>query len=372
MNDTTSITPFRAEITQADLDDLQGRLARTRFSEELPGVGDDLGVPVGDVQRLVEHWSTDHDWREWEARLNDLPQFTTDIDGQRIHFIHVRSPEPDALPVILTHSWPGSVLDHLDVIGPLTDPRAHGGDPADAVHLVMPSLPGVGFSGPTTERGWNRYRIARAWAELMARLGYDRYGAAGNDAGSIVSPEVGRVDPDHVVGVHVTQVFSFPSGDPAELDSLTEEDMGALSHLQWFVDTKGAFNVIQGQQPQTLAHALADSPSGLAGWNGQLLGELADDLAVANLALYWLTGTTASSMRIYYEDATAEHPTEPTTVPLGLAGFAGDFQSIRAFAERDHADVVSWNTYDRGGHYAAVNAPDLYVDDVRAFFRSLR
>lgn len=373
MNDTTTLIPFRIDVAQEALDDLQARLARTRFAEELSGVGDELGVPVGYVRRLVEHWRDAHDWRAWESRLNDLPQFTTEIDGQRIHLLHVRSPEPDATPLLLTHSWPGSILDHLDVIGPLTDPRSHGGDPADAFHLVAPSLPGVGFSGPTMQRGWDRHRVARAWVELMARLGYDRYGAAGNDTGSIVSPEVGRAAPDRVLGVHVTQVFSFPSGDPSEFESLTEADLGALDHMQWFVDTKGAFNVLQAQQPQTLAHALADSPAGLAGWNGQLLGEDLDiDLVVAQLAWYWLTGTIASSMRIYYEDAKAEHPAEPTTVPLGLAGFAGDFQSIRSFAERDHANVTWWNTYDRGGHYAAHVAPDLYVEDLRGFFRSLR
>jgi hypothetical protein len=196
----TDIRPFRIDIPQADLDDLQERLARTRWPDELSGVGSDYGVSLAYVKDLVEYWRTGYDWRAWEARLNEHPQFTTAIDGQNIHFLHVRSPEPDAMPLILTHGWPGSVVEYLDVIGPLTDPCAHGGDATDAFHLVIPSLPGYGFSGPTRETGWNRYRTARAWATLMDRLGYTRYGAVGNDIGSFVSPELGRIAPEHVVG----------------------------------------------------------------------------------------------------------------------------------------------------------------------------
>ena len=229
-----AIRPFRIAVPQAALDDLRDRLARTRWPDELPGVGWDYGVPVGYVKELVDHWRTGYDWRGWEARLNAYPQFTTTIDGQTIHFLHVRSPEPDATPLILTHGWPGSIVEYLDVIGPLSDPRAHDGDPGDASHLVIPSLPGYGFSGPTRETGWNRYRTARAWATLMDRLGYTRYGAVGNDAGSMISSELGRIDPEHVVGVHVTQIFSFPSGDPAELADLTPEEQRELETLQWF------------------------------------------------------------------------------------------------------------------------------------------
>jgi epoxide hydrolase len=226
------IRPFRIEVPQAELDDLAERLARTRWANELPldpggpqagpvPPGWEYGVPVGYVRDLVEHWQHHYDWRGWEAKLNTYPQFTTTIDGQRIHFLHVRSPEPDATPLVLTHGWPNTVLEYLDLIAPLSDPAGHGADAADAFHLVIPSLPGFGFSGPTHEPGWDASRTARAWAELMRRLGYDRYGAHGNDAGAIVAPHQGRVDPDHVVGVHVNQVFSFPSGDPAELDGLT-------------------------------------------------------------------------------------------------------------------------------------------------------
>jgi pimeloyl-ACP methyl ester carboxylesterase len=286
----------------------------------------------------------------------------------------VRSPEPQATPLILTHGWPGSVLEYLDVIGPLTDPAAYGGDPADAFHLVIPSLPGFGFSGPTTSPGWNHYRTARAWAELMRRLGYESYGAAGNDGGAFVSPEVGRVAPEQVLGVHVTQIFSFPSGDPAELAALSEADKAALAHLQWWHENMSAFNVLQSQQPQTLAFAVTDSPVGLLAWNGQLLPPtLGLDFVVGNIALYWFTGTAASAMRFYWEDAhAAERPQGPTTVPTGLAMFADDFQSIRPFAERDHANLVSWSSFDTGGHYAAHQVPDLLVGDLRQFFRRLR
>jgi pimeloyl-ACP methyl ester carboxylesterase len=367
------LRPFRVEVPQADLDDLQDRLARTRWPDELPRVGWSYGVSLAYVQKLAARWRTDYDWRAWEAKLNAHPQFLTPIDGQNIHFLHVRSPEAGAFPLILTHGWPGSVVEYLDVVGPLSDPRAHGGDAADAFDLVIPSIPGFAFSGPTREAGWNRYRVARAWAELMRRLGYDRYGAVGNDGGALISPEVGRVDPEHVAGVHVTQIFSLPSGDPAELDGLSEEDLAALEHLKWFYENMSAYNRLQSTQPQNLAFALADSPVGQLAWSGQLLGEDVDaDFVLTNVALYWLTGTTASSMRFYYEDAHAEHPTAPTTVPIGLANFAKDFQSFRRFSERDHKNIASWNVYDRGGHYAAHQAPDLLVADLRAFFRRLR
>jgi pimeloyl-ACP methyl ester carboxylesterase len=272
-------------------------------------------------------------------------------------------------------------VEYLDVIAPLTEPE----DPdAPAFHVVIPSLPGFGFSGPTRSTGWNRYRTARAWAELMRRLGYDRYGAAGNDAGSMISPELGRIDGEHVIGVHVTQLFSFPSGDPAEFEGMSGEDMAALGHLQWFSDTLSSFNQVHTQQPQTLAFAVTDSPAGLLAWNAQLMGESLDaEFVVANVAIYWLTGTAASAMRFYYEDGhTDEHPTEPTTAPTALAMFAGDFQSIRRFADRDHSNIVSWNAYDPGvpaagprdarGHYAAHEATDLLVGDIRRFYEGLR
>jgi epoxide hydrolase len=356
---------FRVDIPQADLDDLQDRLSRTRYAEELPGVGMDYGVPVDYVRNLVERWRTGYDWRAWEARLNAYPQFITEIDGQRVHFLHVRSSQPDAFPLILTHGWPMSVVEFLDVIDPLT---------AAGFDLVIPSIPGFAFSGPTTEKGWSRYRVARAWAELMRRLGYQRYGVHGNDAGSLISPEVGRTDSEHVAAVHVTQIFSFPSGDPSEFAGLSEEDQKAVEFLQYFAENRMAFNMLQSTQPQNLAHALADSPAGQLAWSGQLFGDsVSPDFVLTNVALYWLTGTTASSMRLYYEDKHAtDVPTEPTTVPIGLASFANDFQSIRRFAERDHTNIVQWNRYDRGGHFSAHEVPDLLVPDMVEFFRPYR
>ena len=368
-----SITPYTIAIPQTDLDDLKERLARIRWSNELPGVGSDYGVPLDPIKRLVKYWQESYDWRIWEAKLNAYPQFTTTIDGQNIHFLHVRSPEDNALPLILTHGWPMSVVDYLNLIGPLSDPRSHGGEPAQAFHLVIPSLPGFGFSGPTTERGWDRFRVARAWAELMRRLGYDRFGAQGMDWGSIISPEVGRFDPEHVVGVHVTEIFSSPSGDPTELETLSEQEKKHWQSFLWWIENKGAYNSLQSTVPQTLAHALADSPVGQLAWNYQIYGDAVSyDYILTNVMVYWLTNTAASSARFYYENAHAQHvPAGPTTVPLGLANFADVHQAIRIFAERDHKNIVSWNVYDRGNHFATQTAPDLLITDIRTFFQKL-
>lgn len=356
-----NIQPFKIAVPEEELDDLQARLQITRYTDEIPGSGSDYGVSLEWVKRMTDYWCSGYNWRAWESRLNAYPQFTTEVDGQKIHFLHIRSGRRKALPLILTHGWPGTVVEYLDVIDDLSRD----------FHLVIPSLPGSGFSGPTRERGWNRYRIARAWAELMRRLGYKRYGAAGNDAGSNISPEVGRVDPERVLGVHVTQIFSFPTGNPSELEGLTQEEQAALKHLQWFWETMGAFNTLQAQSPQTLAHALADSPAGLLAWMGQLLA-LDNDFTLTNIMLHWLYRTAGSSIRLYYEDARAEHPGEPTTIPIGLAGFANDFRSIRRFAERDHRNIVQWNTYDEGGHYAAHEVPDVFAADLRGFFSKLQ
>ena len=356
-----SIEPYRVEIPQGDLDDLADRLDRVRWPDELPGVEWSYGVPLDYVRELVEYWRSGYDWRAHEARLNEQPQFKTTIDGQEIHFLHVRSPEPDALPLILTHGWPMSVFEYVDLIGRLTD-----------FHLVIPSLPGVGFSGPTTEPGWDTRRIAGAWAELMRRLGYERYGAHGNDAGSLISPELGRLD-DRVIGVHVTQLFSFPSGDPSEFEGMSEEDMAALGFLQEFSSGGGlAYNAYQSAQPQTLAYALQDSPAGWLAWVTQLFQRWADrDYLITNAATYWLTNTIGSSIRRYYEEVRAEPPGEPTTTPTGVAIFAEDFQSFRRFADRDHANIVRWTRYDRGSHFSPHDAPDLLVSDLREFFRTL-
>jgi epoxide hydrolase len=371
----SDIRPFEIQVPDADLDDLQERLGAVCWPDELAGVGWEYGVPLDDVRELVGYWRTGYDWRAHESRINAHPQFVTTIDGQPVHFLHIRSPEADALPLIATHGWPMSVVEYLDVVAPLTDPRVHGGDPADAFHLVIPSIPGTGFSGPTHATGWDTRRVARAWAALMARLGYARYGAHGNDAGSLISPEIGRHDPEHVVGVHVTQIFSFPSGDPAEFADLSAEDQAALRFLNEFSSGGGlAFNVYQSAQPQTLAYALQDSPAGWLAWTTQLFRDFVDrDYLLTNAAVYWLTRTIGSSMRFYYENAHASgQPSEPTTVPTGLAMFAYDFQSIRKLAERDHSNIVHWKAYDRGSHFAPHDASDLLIDDLREFFRGLR
>jgi epoxide hydrolase len=375
------IREYWIDIPQQSLDELHNRLSQVRWAREVPGPNPEgYGVSLAWVRELAEYWRDNYDWRAAEARLNSYPQFVTEIDGQDIHFLHVKSPEPGAFPLILTHGWPGSVVEFLNLIGPLTEPRAHGKDPSAAFDLVIPSLPGFAFSAPLKDRGWSTRRTAAAWAELMARLGYARYGAAGNDAGSMISPEVGRLDPEHVIAVHVTQVFSFPSGDPAEFEGMSAEDGAAMQKLQWFMDHKISFNQLQSQQPQTLAHALADSPVGLLGWNAQLMTpdamgdkQLDDDFILTNVAMYWFTNTGGSSIRFYYEDAhQARHP-EPTTIPLGVAGFAGDFSGVRRFADRDHKNLAQWNMHpEPGGHYAAHLEPEVLADDIRSFYRRYR
>jgi epoxide hydrolase len=372
---STAISPSKVDIPQSELDDLMERLARVRWPNEVTDAGWSYGVPLAFVRELVDYWRSEFDWRAQEARINAHPQFAATLDGQQVHFIHVRSPEPDALPLICTHGWPMSVFEYVDLIGPMTDPQAHGGDAADAFDVVIPSLPGHAFSGPTTDNGWDIPRIARAWVELMDALGYERYGAHGNDAGSVVSPEMGRIAPDSVVGVHVTQLFSFPSGDPAEFADMSEEDLEAMRFLEEFAGSGGlAYNQYQSAQPQTISYALQDSPAGWLAWVCQLFRQWADrDYILANASAYWLTNTIASSIRRYYADAHAEGaPAEATTTPTGVAIFAEDFQTIRKLADRDHKNIVSWNRYDRGSHFAPHDAGDLLVGDIRQFFRELR
>jgi pimeloyl-ACP methyl ester carboxylesterase len=376
----TEIRPFRIEVAEQVLEDLRDRLARTRWPDELPGVGWSYGVPLGYVKEMAGYWRTSYDWREHEARLNEFPQFTTTIDGTNVHFLHVISPEPNALPLILTHGWPGSIAEFLDVISPLADPRSHGGDQADAFHVVVPSIPGYGFSGPTQETGWDDARTAKAWDELMKRLGYERYGAHGGDAGALVSRELGILKPGGLVGVHVLQIFAFPSGDPAEMEHLSNYDQEALQILSGFEDRAGYLK-IQQTRPQTLAYGLTDSPAGQLAWNSELFmgfgGENVDavdrDRFLTHVMLYWLTATAGSSAREYYEDARtgAGYRDVPNTVPTGVAVFKNDFHTIRRFAERAN-NIVHWSVFDRGGHFAAMDAPDLLVGDLREFFRPLR
>ena len=383
----TAIRPFRIEIPQADLDDLQERLARTRWPDELPGVGWAYGVPLDYIKKLAAYWRTGYDWRKWEGKLNEYPQFTTTIDGTNVHFLHVRSPEPHALPLIITHGWPGSIVEFLEIIGPLTDPRAHAGDPADAFHLVIPSLPGFGFSGPTRDTGWTTSRIARAWAELMNRLGYDRYGAQGGDWGAFVAPELGRIAPDHVVGVHVNAAtmgfIPFGPVDPDELATFTEAEKARLERLNRFLTDMNGYFQIQATRPQTLAYGLTDSPVGQLAWivekfkewthsSAELPEDAVDrDHMLTNVMLYWLTGTAASSACLYYENVhSGSWSQQPGTTPTGVAVFAEDV-AIRRYGERGN-NIVHWSEFDRGGHFAALEAPDLLIGDVREFFRPHR
>ncbi len=379
----SAIRPFRIAIPQAALDDLRERLARTRWPDELPGAGWAYGVPLAYMKELAAYWRDGYDWRAWEAKLNEFPQYMTAIDGQTIHFLHVRSPEPNALPLILTHGWPGSIAEFLGIIGPLSDPRAHGGDPAQAFHLVIPSLPGFGFSGPTREAGWTTDRIATAWAALMRRLGYARYGAQGGDWGAFVSPALGRVDPAHVVGVHVNAAtmgfIPFGPVDPDELASFTDAEKARLDRRIRFLGDGNGYFQIQATRPHTLAYGLADSPAGQLAWIVEKFKEwtypsagrpeeaVDRDHMLTTVMLYWLTGTAASSARLYYENMHAgSWSQQPGTTPTGVAVFAEDI-AIRRYGEQGN-NIVQWSEFDRGGHFAAMEAPDLLVDDVRAFF----
>jgi pimeloyl-ACP methyl ester carboxylesterase len=381
------IRPFRIDVPQADLDDLRDRLHRTRWPDELPGAGWSYGVPLGYLQQLAAYWADGYDWRKHEAALNQHPQFTTTLDGATVHLLHVRSPEPDALPLVLTHGWPGSVAEFLQVLGPLSDPRGHGGDPADAFHLVVPSIPGYGLSGPTRQPGWTTDRVAAAWKELMARLGYQRYGAQGGDWGAFVAPELGRIDPDHVVGVHVNAatVGFIPFGpvDPQELATFTDAEKACLERLNRFLSEMNGYFQISATRPQTLAYALTDSPVGQLAWIVEKFKEWTDSSAelpedavdrdhmLTNVMLYWLTGTAGSSARLYYENMHgATWGKQPSPTPVGVAVFVEDV-AIRRYAEQAN-NIVHWTELDRGGHFAAMEAPDLLVGDVRAFFRRLR
>jgi len=382
------VQPFRIDIPQEDVDELNRRLAATRWPAALADDSWGRGVPVAYLKELADYWRTQYDWRGAEARLNRFPQFVTEIDGARLHFLHVRSPEADARPMIITHGWPGSFTEFVDVIAPLTDPRAHGGDPAQAFHLVIPTLPGFGFSG-RAEPGWNPRRISRAWAELMHRLGYDSYIAQGGDAGAVISMELGRADAEHVAGVHVNMLMTFPSGDPRELADLSESDQARLARMGRFNDELSGYLKLQGTRPQTLAFGLTDSPVGQLAWIVEKYREWTDSTDVPEdaisrddlltiVSIYWFTATAGTSATIYYEDAAAMRDAAngvrpaPVTVPVGVAVFPEDiFLPLRRLADRDVPQIVHWSEFDHGGHFAALEEPDLYVADVRAFSRTL-
>ncbi|MFB9697424.1 epoxide hydrolase family protein [Amorphoplanes digitatis] len=351
--------PFRVAVPQSDLDDLADRLARTRWPDELPGAGWDYGIPLSRVRDLAEHWRTGYDWRGHEAALNAYPQFVSRIDGQRVHFLHVRSANPDALPLLLVHGWPGSVLDFLDMIEPLT---GH-------FHLVIPSIPGFGFSGPTAERGWDQHRIARAFAELMTRLGYPRFGAQGGDWGSGIARALGTVAPERVVGVHVNYL---PLTGPTA--GLSESDTERAERTAAFAANRPGYQVLQATRPQTISYALTDSPVGQLAWVAEKFTEwadpaskISDDVLLTDVSIYWLTRTAGSSARLGKESGYGV----PCPVPMGVAVLPHDILlSVRPLAERTY-DIRHWTELPRGGHFAALEVPEELAADVIAFFATL-
>ncbi len=368
------LRPFRIEIPDADVADLRARVAATRWPAQLTDTGWERGVPVGYLKELAEYWRDGFDWRAGEAELNAHPQFVTTVDGQDLHFLHVRSANEDATPLLLLHGWPGSVVEFLDLIPLLTD----------EFHLVVPSLPGYGFSGSVTAAGWTDGRSASALVELMDRLRYDRYGVQGGDVGGFLGPEIGRLAPDRVVGVHANAFVTFPSDDPSDLAGLTEDEQRRLALFQQFQEDGSGYLRLQGTRPQTLAYGLTDSPVAQLAWIVEKFQEWSDpaaelpedavdrDRLLTDVSIYWFTGTAASTAHSYYErlhDAAFWAPRERFTVPTAVANFATDI-AIRRFAERDHT-IVRWTTFDRGGHFAAMEAPDLLAADVRGFFADL-
>ena len=392
----TTTPSFQIKVPEEQINDLRRRIEAMRWpaAELVPDRSQ--GVQRATLLELARYWAGEYDWRRCEARLNALPQFTTEIDGVEIHFIHVRSRHADALPLIMTHGWPGSVVELLDTIGPLTDPTAHGGTPEDAFHLVLPSLPGYGFSGAPTELGWDSGRIARACAQLMDRLGYRRYVAQGGDVGAAVTDAMGRQAPDGLLGIHVT-LLAGALGIVDQLPAGTEQERVAHAALATFTRDGFGYFLEQSTRPQTIGYSLLDSPIGLAAWlldhdtdsyykiarafvDGQAVGNLTRENIVDNITLYWLTGTGASAARWYWEfgrtvaaaGAAGEVP-PPVAVPVGFTTFPGEIWAApRSWAETVYPGLAYFNAVDRGGHFAAWEEPELFSAEMRAAFRSLR
>jgi epoxide hydrolase len=373
------VRPFTLDVPEADLNDLRERLARTRWPERETVDDWSQGVPLGYLQEVCDYWQHRYDWRRCEKRLNDFGQYIAQVDGLDIHFLHVRSPHPDAMPLVLTHGWPGSVIEFLDVIGPLTDPTSYGGNAADAFHVVVPSLPGYGYSAKPTRTGWNIQRVARAWATLMAGLGYGRYGAQGGDWGAMVTTSIGQQDPEHVAGVHLNMAIASP--DP--LDDLTEQEQRALASMADYDRWGSGYSKQQSTRPQSLGYGLVDSPAGQCGWiiekflawtdcNGHPENVLTKDQMLDNIMLYWLPATGASSARLYWESFSSPNM-EPVEVPSGVSVFPHDIiQLSERWARNRFTDLRYYHALDVGGHFAAFEQPSLFTEEVRAFFRSVR
>ena len=376
-----AITPYRIAIPEDELDDLRRRLRSTRWPERETVDDWSQGIPLSYVQELCRYWADEYDWRATEERLNALPQFRTTIDGLGIHFLHVRSPEPNAMPLVMTHGWPGSIIEFHKVIGPLADPAAHGGDPADAFHVVCPSLPGYGFSDKPERAGWGVEKTATAWAELMSRLGYGRYVAQGGDWGSAVTVNIGRQDVPHLAGIHLNMVSVGP--DKTTLDDLTERERSALASMQHYQDWDSGYSKQQSTRPQTLGYGLVDSPAGQCAWivekfwawtdcDGHPENALTRDEMLDNVMLYWLPAAGASSARMYWESFRGGSR-DAVTVPTGCSVFPHEiFRPSRRWAERRFTNIVHWNELDRGGHFAAFERPETFVDEVRTFARLVR
>jgi epoxide hydrolase len=382
------VTEFRIEVAEAELDELRARLRGTRWPEHETVTDWSQGVPLEYVQELCGYWADGYDWRATEARLNALPQYRTQIDRLGIHFLHVRSAHADALPLVITHGWPGSIVEFLKVIGPLTDPAAHGGDPADAFHVVCPSLPGYGFSDKPDGPGWGVERIATAWTRLVARLGYERYGAQGSDWGTSISASMAQQDPERVAGIHLMPPLAPP--DPATFDDLTDRERAALASLEHSDEWESGYSKEQATRPQTIGYSLVDSPAGLCAWivekfwawtdcDGHPENVLTRDELLDNVMLYWLSAAGASSARLYWESIRqvnewiSGESEDTVSAPTGCSIFPKELQRpSRRWAERRFPDIRYWNEPARGGHFAAFEQPELFVDEVRAFFRLVR
>jgi pimeloyl-ACP methyl ester carboxylesterase len=375
------ITPFRIEASEAELDDLKRRLAATRWPEPEPVSDWSQGIPLAYVQEVCGYWAKEYDWRAREARLNRFDQFKTEIDGLGIHFVHVRSPHENALPLVITHGWPGSVVEFHKVIEPLTDPTAHGGDAADAFHVVCPSLPGYGYSDKPTATGWSVGRIADAWGQLMRRLGYERYLAQGGDWGAMVTTCIGAQDPEGCAAIHLNMPIALP--DPETLGSLTEREQSAMAGMQHYEQWDSGYSKQQSTRPQTLGYGLVDSPAGQAAWilekfwswtdcDGHPENVLTRDELLDNVMLYWLPRAAASSARLYWESFRSP-PMDPVKVPVGCSIFPKEiFRTSKRWAEKRFDRLIHWNELDRGGHFAAFEQPETFVDEIRTCFRSLR
>lgn len=374
------VVPFTINVAETDLQDLVERLSRTRWADPETVNDWSQGVPVRYLQDLCRYWLDSYDWGARQIYLNSFPQYVTEIDGLGIHFLHVPSPHPGALPLVLTHGWPGSFVEFLETVGPLTDPPAHGGDAADAFSVVIPSLPGYAFSAKPTSPGWGVERTARAWAQLMSRLGYQRYGAQGGDWGSMVTTSLGQQDPDHVAGIHINMIIGFPGPDDGELSEL---EQSALAGVNDYMAHDSGYSKQQSTRPQTLGYALVDSPAGQCAWilekfwswsdtAGDPVGALGAARILDNVMLYWLTASGASSARMYWESFN-NPPLGPVTVPMGGSVFPKEiFRCSRRWAERQFQDIRHWGEPDVGGHFAAFEQPAIFVEEVRRFFRTVR